>query len=120
LIEKGDSKAMESALAELDPTDSKEVLWGDENHTVMSPIFKMCLDKPSCDCLEVLIRLGCDIDSPFGSERNTALHLAAARNDASLVQWIIKHGANKEKLNEAGSPASALTLRSEHFRHFKV
>jgi ankyrin repeat protein len=75
----------------------------------MCLLLKWCLEKSSLNCLEFLAAQGYKLDSTNGSDKNTALHIAAKKNDLKLVEALIKLGARADVLNGNGQTTWSMT-----------
>jgi ankyrin repeat protein len=110
LIEKDDCKSLDAELQKFDQKSLKNDL----------PLFlKRCVEKSSVECLGLLIKLGCDINSTDVSDGNTAMHLAVSRNDKRMIRWLLEHGASSDKVNKVGKKPGDLCTDPKVLQLFK-
>jgi hypothetical protein len=106
VIEKDDSKSLGEEIAKL----KKEkvdgfIMLGNEPQD-MPLVFKWCLEMSSVECLVYLIKShGCKIDYIQSGTLNTALHIAASKNNLKLVEALIRLGAQVDALNKDNQSA---------------
>ena len=60
------------------------------------------------ESIKTLTDAGADINATFGNKQQTALMMAAAANNAELVQLLLEAGANPKLANSEGQTSSAL------------
>jgi hypothetical protein len=109
-VDADDSKSLEEKLLDQDAETLNRILAKDQEG--ICELYWRCIWKSSFNCLELMIsgKFGCDINAKYGSEKNTALHIAARNNDEKLLDKLIQLGADRNLLNGAGLKPAGLTI----------